>query len=678
MESTTTRHPEDGGSIFGHRPGLFVLFFTEMWERFSYYGMRALLVLFLTSSLLDGGWEWSRSDALQLYGWYTGLVYLTPIIGGFIADKLLGYRKAVILGALIMTLGHLFMAFETPTFFYMGLTGLILGNGLFKPNISSIVGQLYKNDPEQKDGAYTIFYMGINAGAFIGILLCGYIGEKVGWSYGFGLAGIFMFLGMLQFFFAQKIFGKIGLSPKDSADYVMSAKEAADEAEVEEEAPANVQRDRIIVISIFAFFTVFFWWAFEQAGGSMTIFAGDYTDRVLSGGAATTFKVVNTLLVIVPLVVITWVLFKLFRLTFGKYAMSNIWLALSFAAIWVIALWLIQNDWNTKAYEATYNDVNGTEQSTLIRTTDQLNAGQDVQLVNNRTISVVDLEELAKEGGKIEENYLVDDSGKKGLAALTASITSFESESPTGLFWTDVNYTNLTYQTATGPVTSRIITPTVEEGETPLKVGDQITVSFADEINYKIVVPEGVPTMSAQVKSQNTSEIEIAASWFGILNSFFIIVFAPLFGRFWQTGIIKSGPLKFALGLTLVGIGFAFLAYGSLGIPLGAKTAGVSILWLILAYLFHTLGELCVSPVGLSYVSKLAPVRLVGLMFGIWFISNFIANLSAGLTGSLIDPILESKGLTFFFLIFTVIPIAAAVVLFLINGWMKKMMHGID
>lgn len=577
-----------------------------------------------------------------------------------------------------MTLGHLFMAFETPMFFYLGLTSLILGNGLFKPNISSIVGQLYKNDTEQKDGAYTIFYMGINAGAFIGILLCGYIGEKVGWSYGFGLAGIFMFLGMLQFFFAQKIFGKIGLSPKESADYVMSAKEAAEEAAETEEAPVNVQRDRIIVISIFAFFTVFFWWAFEQAGGSMTIFAGDYTGRVLTGGAATTFKIVNTLLVVVPLMVITWVLFKLFRITFGKYALSNILLGLSFAAIWAIAIWLIQNDWNTKSYEVLYNDVNGVEQTALIRTTDQLSPDQTVQLINNRTISVVDLEELAEAGGKIDGNYILDKDGGKGLGALPATITNFESESPTGLFWTDIKYTNLTYQTPEGPVTSRIITPEAKEGADLLKPGDQLTVSFADDVNYKIVIPEGVPTMTAKVQKQNTSEIEIAASWFGILNSFFIIVFAPLFGRFWETGIIRSGPLKFALGLTLVGLGFAFLAYGSTGIPIGAKTASVSIVWLILAYLFHTLGELCVSPVGLSYVSKLAPARLVGLMFGIWFISNFIANLSAGLTGSLIDPILESKGLTFFFLIFTIIPIGAAFVLFLINGWMKKMMHGID
>ncbi|MEM0926761.1 MAG: oligopeptide:H+ symporter, partial [Planctomycetota bacterium] len=149
-------------SIFGHRPGLFLLFFTEMWERFSYYGMRALLTLFLISEAAAGGWGWANADALQLYAIYTGLVYLTPIFGGIAADKVLGYRNAVLLGALLMTLGHGALAFEVPVMFYTGLGLLILGNGFFKPNISSIVGHLYEDDEDRKDGAYTIFYMGIN------------------------------------------------------------------------------------------------------------------------------------------------------------------------------------------------------------------------------------------------------------------------------------------------------------------------------------------------------------------------------------------------------------------------------------------------------------------------------------------------------------------------------------
>jgi POT family proton-dependent oligopeptide transporter len=507
----------------GHPPALFILFFTEMWERFSYYGMRALLVLFLTTSLAGGGWQWDRKEALQLYGIYTGLVYLTPILGGMIADKLLGYRKAVISGAFIMTLGHASMAWDTPFFFYLGLTCLIIGNGLFKPNISSIVGQLYAKDEDKKDAAYTIFYMGINAGAFLGILLCGYIGEKVGWSYGFGLAGVFMLFGMLQFAFAQKIFGTIGLSPAKEealAKTNVNANPVTKEIVEEEHTSKHVLRDRIIVILVFAFFTIFFWMAFEQAGGSMTIFANDYTQRKLSGSNATLFQWTNALLVIVPMLILTGVLFNLFKHTFSRFALSNIFLGTSFLIIWGIIIWMLKREF------------------------------------------------------------------------------------------------------------------------------------------------------SADVA-------EVPASWFGILNSFFIIALAPLFSKLWESRFNPSGPVKFAIGLILLGLGFAILAYGGLSIPQGAKTASVSMIWLILAYLLHTLGELCLSPVGLSYVSKLSPVRMVGLMFGIWFIANFVANLLAGLTGSLIDSITEKYSISVFFFIFTFLPIIAGFIMLGLNRFLTKKMHGV-
>ncbi|MEN8898747.1 MAG: peptide MFS transporter [Nonlabens sp.] len=515
-------------TVLGHPSGLFVLFFTEMWERFSYYGMRALLVLFLVASVFDEGWGWERADALTLYAFYTGLVYVTPIFGGLIADKITGYRKAVVIGAVLMTLGHASMALEglTGTFFYLGLILLIIGNGMFKPNISSMVGKLYKTEDKEKDAGYTIFYMGINAGAFLGILLCGYIGESVGWHYGFGLAGIFMFIGMLQFYFAQEIFGKIGLSPKDAEDFddviedAFEDVEDAVEATVDQAKKSKVTSDRLIVIGVLAFFTIFFWWAFEQAGGSMTIFAADYTDRVLEGDGALIFKIFNTLLTVIPMIIITWVLGMLFKQTYSKYALSNILLGLGFVVIWAIVIWML-------------------------------------------------------------------------------------------------------YRQFTDPAP------------------------------------------------------EVPASWFGILNSFFIIAFAPVFSKIWESKYNPSGPVKFAIGLILLGIGFGILAFGSMGIPLGAKTASVSMIFLILAYLFHTLGELCVSPVGLSYVSKLSPAKLVGLMFGIWFVANFIANTAAGLTGRYIDPIVEDYGMATFFMIFTIIPIAAGVIMLAISRLLVKMMHGI-
>ena len=212
--------------VLGHPAGLFVLFFTEMWERFSYYGMRAILVIFLTAQLTDenAGWGWDTTAALSLLGTYALFVYLTPIVGGYLADTKIGYRNAVVIGALLMTIGHASMAIETPLFLYIGITFLILGNGFFKPNMTSIISKMYEGRDEKKDGAYNMFYMGVNAGAFLGIMLCGWVGEKVGWSYGFGLAGIFMFLGMLQFYFAQPLFGEIGDKP--SAED-LAAREAA-------------------------------------------------------------------------------------------------------------------------------------------------------------------------------------------------------------------------------------------------------------------------------------------------------------------------------------------------------------------------------------------------------------------------------------------------------------------
>lgn len=577
--------------VFGHEPGLFLLFFTEMWERFSYYGMRALLVLFLVSDVIEGGWSWSRKDALELYAFYTGLVYLTPIIGGIIADKFLGYRNAVILGALLMTLGHASMAFETSTMFYIGLGLLIGGNGFFKPNISTIVGQLYRDKADKKDAAYTIFYMGINAGAFLGILLCGYIGETQGWSLGFGLAGIFMFLGMVMFYLGQPIFGELGKRQTDATPKPTLG------SEVEEASPL-VTRDRLIVIGVLSFFTIFFWMAFEQAGGSMTIFAKDYTGRTLTGAGATTFFWVNAALTVGPLAVLTYVLFMLFRATFSQIPFSNMAIGFSFVIIWVIALWMLNTEYTKRAYEVRFASADANAEIEREASVDVL-----------RTIPSYGTLEIG------QEIFIVDREGKLG------------------------------------------------EGK--IKI---LSAEEADEYESEFV---------ATVVREKENELEVPASWFGILNSFFIIVFAPVFSRVWESKFNPSAPVKFGMGLVLLGLGFGVLALGSMGIDNTQKTAQVSMWFLIVAYLFHTLGELCVSPVGLSYVSKLAPAKLVGLMFGIWFLATAIANYLAGKSGSYIDPISEEYGLMIFFLIFTAIPIIAGIAMWCLNGVLKRKMHGI-
>ena len=618
-------------TVFGHKPGLFLLFFTEMWERFSYYGMRVLLVLFLVSETAGGGWGWTRSSALNLYALYTGLVYVTPILGGIIADKFLGYRKAVVLGAFLMTLGHASLAFETTTAFYAGLILLILGNGFFKPNISSIVGQLYANDPGRKDSAYTIFYMGINAGAFLGILLCGYIGEKTQWSYGFGLAGIFMFLGMIMFQLGQGIFGELGLYSKPKPQEVKT--------DGSEDSPAVV-RDRLIVIGILSFFTIFFWVAFEQAGGSMNIFAKDYTSRTLTGSAATVFFWVNAMLTIVPLAIVTWVLVRLVAVTKSRIPMSNVSISISFVIIWAIALWMLNKEYNMRAF--------------------------DITIVPSAAAEGAD----AASGTGAEGDAVV--------AALPGSENTVEV--------TDALQGENSVATAEAKEEAPALISTTIQTDVPLKEGQTIHVVDIEgkggNGKLRILTDEQAETytteLDATVVREKQNETEVTASWFQILNSFFIIAFAPLFSRMWASRFNPSAPVKFGIGLILLGIGFGALAVASQGIAQGATTAQVSMWWLIVAFLFHTLGELFVSPVGLSYVSKLAPAKLVGLMFGIWFLASAIANYLAGFSGSYIDAISERYGLSTFFMIYTLIPIVAGIAILTLTGKIKKLMHGIE
>jgi len=569
--------------VLGHPAGLFVLFFTEMWERFSYYGMRALLVMFFTASLLDGGWGWPREHAYAIFGTYTSLVYLSTLLGGYFADKKIGYRYAVVIGALLMTLGHGAMAVETPFFIYLGLTLLVFGSGFFKPNMTSIISEMYKGKDEKKDGAYTIFYMGVNAGAFLGILLCGYLGEQVGWRWGFGLAGIFMLFGLLQFWFAQNIFGNIGTKPvkADTTKIETSANEPKlnpftslqlgliaiagllgiswifnDPISKISEGAYNlfdfsmfgvegsnlsilsalglfvlilviripkydkITRDRMLAVMFFAFITIFFWAIFEQAPSSLTIFARDYTQRVLEGNSALIFKVVNTLMTVIPLGIITWVLWLLFKKTFAKYTVSNIFLAISFVIIWAISLWML-------------------------------------------------------------------------------------------------------------------------------------TVEFEKEI------------------------AEVPASWFGVLNSLFIIAFAPLFSKWWESKYNPNANMKYAIGMVLLGIGMACVAIGASSIEPGAKTASVSMIWLILVYFFHTMGELCISPVALSYVSKLVPGRMIAMMFGIWYLAVAIGMKLAGVFGEASEGIAQSEGLSYFFWLLTAVAVGLGVISALLYPIIKKLMHGV-
>ena len=280
--------------IFGHPTGLYVLFFTEMWERFSYYGMRAILVLYLVAATNDGnaGLGWTNVEALALYGWYTMFVYVASIPGGWIADKFLGQKKSVLYGGILLVAGHSILAVEEMWAFYTGLGLIIGGVGLLKPNISTMVGGLYKQGDIRRDEGFTIFYIGINIGAFLSALIVGYVGENYGWHYGFGLAGIGMAAGLIQYVLGQKHLQNVG-------NFLGASNDVSDK-EAMKKPLTKIEKDRIVVLFISFLLVIVFWGAFEQAGGLMNIYASEKTDRMLMGWLvpASWFQSLNAMFII--------------------------------------------------------------------------------------------------------------------------------------------------------------------------------------------------------------------------------------------------------------------------------------------------------------------------------------------------------------------------------------------
>lgn len=441
------------GEILGHPKGLFLLFATEMWERVSYYGMRALLVLSMVAATnaANPGFGWSHGSALALYAWYTGFVYFTPAIGGWIADNYLGQRRAVILGAVIMAIGQFILSMSVAkdlTMFYVGLVTLVVGNGFFKANISTMVGELYAPGDARRDGAFTIFYMGINLGAFIAPFICSTLGESAsfGWKYGYMAAGCGMTLSaVIQIVLSRRFLGDLGMQPS-------AARSKAQSGGQHKPLTSN-ERDRLKVIFMLFVFVMLFWAAFEQAGGLMNLYASEKTDRMLG--------------------------------------------------------------------------------------------------------------------------------------------------------------------------------------------------SF-----------------------------EVPAGWFQSVNAFFIVVLAPVFAMFWVF-LSKNGkggmptPIKMVSGLLLTGLGFVCMIAAVFDQQAHGKA---NMIWLILAYLFHTMGELCISPVGLSMVTKLAPLRLASLMMGVWFLINFCANILAGYIGVYAE---KAGELTVFVGLAAVLGLFA-LVLWMLSGKLVDWMHGAE
>lgn len=323
----------------GHPRGLFLLCGTELWERFSFYAMRAILVLYLTDKTINGGLGWSVQDALSLYGIYTGLVYLTPVLGGWLADNYLGQRRSIIIGGALMAIGQFILALpnsflginEVHTF-YLGLAFLILGNGLFKPNISTMVGQLYEEGDNRRDGAFTIFYMGINLGSLLAGIIAGSASLQYGWKAGFLCAGIGMLISLfIQMAFAKRVLQDIGIEPAVKKQQRLSG--------TNEKQPLTlVERDRLKVILIMSLFVIIFWAGFEQAGGLMNIYSQEYTYRMIGNFEvpAAWFQSLNPMFIIIfaPVLAIFWQ--KLGNSEPSspiKFAMAMFFLALGFVCM---------------------------------------------------------------------------------------------------------------------------------------------------------------------------------------------------------------------------------------------------------------------------------------------------------------------------------------------------------
>jgi len=575
-------------NVLGQRSGLFVLFFTEMWERFSFYGMRVLLIQFLTAAVIHGspfsGWAWTAQQAGALYGTYAMMLYLTPILGGIIADKYIGSRKAVIIGALIMTLGHAAMAFDTAIMFFLGLVCLVVGTGFFKPNMPSILGEMYKDLPEKKDGAYTIFYMGVNAGAFFGMMLCGYIAETYGWHWGFGLAGIFMFLGTLQFAFAKPLMGNLGVLDKVTADnlVVEESKEPLDDTDTKN--PFTL-RDYILIgiVSIIGFV-----YAFNDPlskNGIIDVFSG----------LDTSFLRGQYLMVIIALVLFIY-LFVSRILRYDKVVRDRMF-AVVLLAFFLIFFFMSFEQGATSLVLVARDNIDRALTGTALTTFN----------VVNGLLTIVPL--------SIITWVLVK------LARVT---------------WNKIALSNIV-----------------------------LFVCFA------LIWGAAIWML---YKEFNKEASEIKVSWFSILNSFFIIALASTISKIWESKYNPSAAFKYGFGLILVAIGFLIIGLGSWGIAPGTK---ISMIFLVMTYLFHTLGELFISPVGLSYVSKLVPARMLAFMFGIWYLAIAIAQKVAAVLGGQVEAIQQEYSLSHFFFLFTAIPALAGLLVMLFNPLIKRLMHGI-
>jgi dipeptide/tripeptide permease len=661
--------------LFGHPTGLFTLFFAEMWERFSYYGMRALLVFYMIKGFLQYG----DSDAYAVYGAYTALVYMTPFFGGMLADRLLGARRAVILGGVLMAAGHLMMTVQDSLSFFIALALLIVGNGFFKPNISTIVGSLYPQRSTKRDGGFTIFYMGINLGAAMSPLLCGYIGETFGWHYGFGLATIGMLTGVAVF-----------VAPSLVSQTAMFLVALAATLNVFVAPVLFAETPSLLIYSNYAILGLLTLVGFYSL---MELGWAQLTETFLS-------KVIAWIVLVSSAVVAAACLFQ--YLPDNPFSISvNVLVGISLLIAALVACAAIYRGGLPKEAGAPPDlkrlrrGILGpisAEWMTYIATAAVivlfvlLVSGFAPFTEDQRGITLIPdsvIESIEGDGGalrSIAAVVLSEMSRPAGLVLMLAGLLAtiyllYETFSLSKvprermfvvliltffsmLFWSFFEQAGSSVNNFTDRNVDRIVeTRRIAEDEvgttiriqpTQEQLGFQneetlFTIDTLDKLreenkkspDFEIdwaVTPEHVGM------GIGTRNREIPASTFQSVNPIFIMIFGLVFTALWAVlatrGMEPSTPVKFALGLLQLGLGFGAFWYGAVT----ADERGMVFLgWLFLGYLFQTTGELCLSPVGLAMVTKLSPTRLVSTVMGGWFLatafSQFLAAIIAQFTG---------------------------------------------
>jgi POT family proton-dependent oligopeptide transporter len=665
-------------TLFGHPAGLFTLFFAEMWERFSYYGMRALLLFYMLKGFLGQGENgYVDEDAYAVYGAYTALVYMTPFFGGMIADRLLGQRRAVILGGLLMAAGHLMMTVENRTAFFTALALLICGNGFFKPNISTMVGALYRQGSPRRDGGFTIFYMGINLGAGMAPLLCGYIGETYGWHYGFGLATIGMLTGVAVFT-ASSLLSQITLAALAvaSAVNIFFIPEIAGEGS---NLPTISSMAILLCLPIAGAIAVN---GLRREGGQSPLNTLAARVLIMAGAVAAAWALwryhpdniysttVNVFVAISLLAagVVAWIALgrgglpdevgappDQARLRDRRFGLSSEWLVY-LGALFAVPVFAVL----VSGFAPLRSD------------------GKSIVLIPQETI-----DSMSEKGGfgEVAATVLAETSKPAGLILFLAGIgailylamatsrfdrvarqrlyVAFILTFFSMLFWAFFEQAGSSINNFTDRNVDRIVgearvidaadigaSLTIQPTQAQLGYhnGETLfTIDVLDDLREENTAdPEFTTTWTIAPDNVGMLVVdrasEIPASPFQSVNPVCILIFGLMFTALWgflaSRNLEPSTPVKFSLGLLQLGLGFGALWYGA---EQSDGRGMVAVSWLLLGYVLHTTGELCLSPVGLSMITKLSPKVLVSTMMGVWFLatafSQFLAAIIAQFTG---------------------------------------------